>query len=1277
MAAEFVLTFAAERILTKVAALATEQLSLAWGFKGELAWLGDSLSLMQNILRDAAEQPTDQGHAVKAWVKKLKDIAQDADDVLDEFQYEVLRRKLELQNHMKKKVLNFFSVSNPIAFRLKMARKIKNINQLLANLKSDASLIGLVAKQKDATPPAMVNRETVSSFDTNEKFFGREKLLSYIVKTLTNSNNQENRKTTLAKKVYNELAIDKSFDERIWVCVSDPFDVNSILRRILEVLNPTIARIESQEALLKNLQEALAGKRYILVLDDVWNEDRTKWSNLMNCLSKLGSQRSTVIVTTRSANVASITETNPNLRCNLDTLEEDECWSIMKNRAFPNENALISADLETIGKQIAKKCAGVPLVAKVLGGMLRSKNSIDEWRSIQESEIWELPESDDRIMSVLRLSFDNLKSAPLKHCFAYCSIFMKDFEIEKERLVQLWMAEGLLHSSSNQEMEDIGNEYFNILLQNSFFQDVTMDKDGVVITCKMHDLVHDLAELVSKSVGKLQSLFSNGEDLRNSLSSFSSLRVLNLYDAAIEELSSSIGRLKHLRYLDVSRTQIKELPKSIGKLYNLQTLRMYTRHTRKLERFPKEMENLIKLRHVYFDHDQKVPFGMRRLTRLQTLRYFNLDKEKNHGIDELGGLNQLKGELTISSLEHVKDKDEAKKSNLAGKANIRKLTLKWGNSWQRNNKESDVDVLEGLQPNPKLEILKIENFMGGKLASWMMSLLNLKEIWLSDCRECEEVPPLGNLKNLSHVKFEHMNKLKCVEVEFYGAALFPSLKTLVFYNCPALIEWKEVDVITPAAVFPCLEELTLWNCWHLRNAPSRFPSLQKLIIYNTDQVMAMENICSQLITLTHLEIHKALELTRLPVGMLENNHNLRVLHIDHCHKLSHLPDELHTLHLLEGLTLENCPSLEFIPIATQSQDMPCLRKLKIENCEKLSSCSSGLEYCTSLQELHIENCQNLRHLPVDGLQTLVSLEELTLKNCPSLEFIPITTQSQGMPCLRIVNILNCEKLSSWPSGLEYCTSLQDLHIENCQNLRHLPVDGLQNPVSLEELYIRNCTNLEAIPSLDNLTSLHTLSIWGCDGLTSLPRGLQSCTSLTILTIGECHNLISLADVDDISRLQSLYNLQIFDCRKLKYLPTGLRSLTSLENMTIGKFWEELDSFPDFELPSQIRWLKISGWPKLKSLPQQIQHLTTCLENLKIVSFDSMEALPEWLGNLTSLICLDIRDCKNLMRMQRLTKLETLSISGCPSLAERCAKESGPEWHMISHIPDIRVDGVWL
>ncbi|KAI5352079.1 hypothetical protein L3X38_004970 [Prunus dulcis] len=131
-------------------------------------------------------------------------------------------------------------------------------------------------------------------------------------------------------------------------------------------------------------------------------------------------------------------------------------------------------------------------------------------------------------------------------------------------------------------------------------------------------------------------------------------------------------------------------------------------------------------------------------------------------------------------------------------------------------------------------------------------------------------------------------------------------------------------------------------------------------------------------------------------------------------------------------------------------------------------------------------------------------------------------------------------------------------------------------------------------------------------------------------------------------------------------------------MKIGAFSEELDSFPDFELPSQIQTLEIEGWPKLKSLPQQqIQHCT-CLQVVSIVSFDSVEALPEWLGNLTSLTTLSIRRCKNLVSlpavevMQRLTKLKKLVIDTCPRLGGISTLKSGPEWHKISHIP--RIDG---
>ena len=125
-----------------------------------------------------------------------------------------------------------------------------------------------------------------------------------------------------------------------------------------------------------------------------------------------------------------------------------------------------------------------------------------------------------------------------------------------------------------------------------------------------------------------------------------------------------------------------------------------------------------------------------------------------------------------------------------------------------------------------------------------------------------------------------------------------------------------------------------------------------------------------------------------------------------------------------------------------------------------------------------------------------------------------------------------------------------------------------------------------------------------------------------------------------------------------------------------RFWRELDSFPDFQVPSQLEELSLHGWPKLKSLPQQIQHLTS-LTSLSISSFDGMETLPEWLGNLTSLTQLKIWDCANLLylptveAMQRLTKIHELDISDCPRLGERCTKDSGPEWPKISHIPKIK------
>ncbi|CAN6715942.1 unnamed protein product [Malus baccata var. baccata] len=1198
--------------------------------------------MIQAMLRDAAQHSQNRGESVQIWVKKLEEVAQAADEVLEEYRYEDLRRQVELENRMEKKVLNFFSHHNPIAFRHNMGRKIKKINASLANLRNEATGLGLVARPTfptlvDATSHdaiGVLDRETVSVFDRDEKYIvGREKAVSEIATTLINSsNNKENSisvmaivgmgglgKTTLAKSVYHRPEIEGQFDTKIWICVSTNFDVKTILSRILEQLEQKKTGMQSKEAILKNLLEDLKGKRYLLVLDDVWNDDSHKWDDLMSCLSSVkDTQGSSILVTTRSASVASIVETLS--RRDLEKLSDDECWRILKDRAFRNGSASATEDQERMGREIAKKCAGVPLVAKVLGNVMCRKPS-DEWQSIQKNKIWDLPEGEDRIFLVLKLSFDELRSPSLKQCFAYCSMFVQDDIIYKEDLIQLWMAQGLLQPSHNESMEDVGNENFNILLENSFFQDVEM-WGNTVYSCKMHDLMHNLAEHVSKSQSKnfpeirheaklstsalhvIPNGGLNGEILGDILSTFEGLRVLKLWGAEISELPISIGKLKYLRYLDVSYTRITKLPKSIGKLYNLQTLKIkpdipYLFRNIPRISFPSEVQNLINLRHFEFGREcEGYPIGIGRLTNLQSLSYFEVGKERGRGIEELAGLKELKDRLSIFNLGRVRDGEEAKKAKLAEKTNLRELDFKWG--YEQRSSINDEDVLEGLRPAlPKLEFLGIDNFMGEKFASWMMG------------------------------------------------SPFPSLRRLHIAKLKNLIEWKESA--ENVVLFPCLEELSLTNCDQLRSAPSHFPSLKKLEIDSMGSGMPIANISSNLTTLTSLTITSIKGLDCLPEGMLKNNKNLAYLEISYC------------------------------------PDLTCITTDDVFGC------------CASLQSVHISRCDNLRCLP-DGLQTLVSLNKLSIQRCNSLELIPdmhgLTSLNkliieycskltsiqfeQGLPSLCDLIIDNCPELSSLPSGLEYCTSLQNLKISDCKSLESIPFE--QGLPSLCKLFIRRCPQLSSLPSgLEYCTSLQDLTISDCEMLSSIGiHGLPP--SIHSLDINGCNSLESIPSLENLTHLRAL---EIVDCHGLKNLPSGLKTLTSLKKLEIGGFWKELDSFPPFEVIPQLESLRLCGWPKLRSLPEKVQHLTS-LAHLEIKDFDGMESLPEWLGNLASLQSLWIWSCTNLKylptakAMKCLAKLKQVYIADCPVLKERCNKESGPEWHKIYHIPNIDFSGLfWL
>nr|XP_023899129.1 putative disease resistance protein RGA3 [Quercus suber] len=443
-------------IVSKLISYATNLISSARGCEDELRGIRQSLTMIRAVLTDAERRQV-RDESVKLWLQMLEDVAYEADDVLDEFAYENLRQKIEVGNQRKSKVRDICSTSNPGFFRLPMADKIKAIQESLVRVDDLANKYGFaklfLVESVDTNNKIFPNRET-NSFLNHSEVIGRQNDVLEIVNLITSTTNQQLSvlpivgmaglgKTTFSKLVYNHELVKKHFDKTIWVCVSNDFNEKMILREILESLTNKSIQLQSENAILQNLQKELQGKRYLLILDDVWNEDHMIWDKLSSCLLGINSNiGNNIIVTTRSDNVAKIMETIPSYH--LVKLLEDECWSIIKKMV---SSIPLTPDLETIGYDIAKKCGGVPLVSKVLGGTLALKNEKSEWLAIQSNEIWNFLGISNKMLPILKLSFDHLQSSSLKKCFAYCSIFPKDYEIKKEELIHFWMAEGFFQPS--------------------------------------------------------------------------------------------------------------------------------------------------------------------------------------------------------------------------------------------------------------------------------------------------------------------------------------------------------------------------------------------------------------------------------------------------------------------------------------------------------------------------------------------------------------------------------------------------------------------------------------------------------------------------------------------------------------------------------------------------------------------------------------------------------------------------------------------------------------
>ncbi|XP_039162770.1 putative disease resistance protein RGA1 [Eucalyptus grandis] len=850
--ADVVIGSIAEKIVAILGSQATETVGKLWALKHELKALENTVSTLRAVLHHAEEQYY-QSSQVKDWVEKLKDALYDAEDVLEEFNIEALQPKLRGHKKMMKEVKTFFSSSNQLAFKLKMGYKVRAVRESIEAIKADR-IFYLEERPVDseAEREQRKRRET-HSFIPEGYIIGRDADKKTVKGFLMDSNMEEPisilpivgigglGKTALAQSVYNDEMVGNWFELKMWVCVSDDFDLIKIVKNIIACVKNEKPTEDTMEQLQRKLRAEIDGKRYLLVLDDLWNIELEKWLSLKILLGG-GGRGSKILITTRLLPVVKITgTTSPYL---LEDLSESASVDLLMQIACQKVEERQDSEMLAIAIEIVRKCSGVPLVIRTVGSLLFFKKTKREWLDFKNHELPEVSQREDCIKSVLKLSYDHLPSH-LKQCFAFCSLFPKDYKIKKHTLVDLWIAEGFIQPSNRgQHLEDIAHGYFMDLLWSNFFQDFKEDPFTGEEICKMHDLMHDLACLVARTecwvawddtklilertrhiscdstsnlMGKPQISCLKASALRTFLSvttywgmeptseanlcqliqSFKRLRILDLHAKKVEKVPMSIYKLKHLTYLDLSYNHaLKRLPDSITRLQNLQTLNLH--HCGSLEELPRGIRKLVNLQDLNIDNCDKLsymPCGLEQLTSLHRLICFILPKDKALAkkyckLGELNRLNNIRGRLYIKNLGSVIDAiEESMAANLIEKHSLEFLILSWGsfNSidevmiTKRDDAmimKRDEALLDGLRPPDNLQKLIIDKYDGESFPRWMTELPNLVELRLIKCERCKHFPKFG-LSKLKRLDISGMEFLEYLPGESLGS--LTSLESLDIY----------------------------------------------------------------------------------------------------------------------------------------------------------------------------------------------------------------------------------------------------------------------------------------------------------------------------------------------------------------------------------------------------------------------------------------------------------------------------------------------------------------
>ena len=851
-----------------ISILATEA-SLLWGVRDAVDDIKDELISMQSFLVDAYKKG-EGSEREKTWVANVRDMAYDVEDVIDEFMYHM--HSLRIGGRFPRILHHTIFFPKNLWVRYQTATKIQKINNKIKGIPERNQRYGsdhIGGTSSEDNRKWVVQHAESSLFFKEDELVGVEKKRQLLMGWLMDGEPQAvismvgmggSGKTTLVANTYNNFDVKRHFDCYAWITVSQAYVMEDIMRSLIKEffesrkeVNFTDLSSMNYRQLVEMLVNYLEKKRYLVVLDDVWDTrllNQIKVSLPDSCLE------SRIILTTRKENVACFNFRVKSHIYRIEKLEEEEAWELFCKKAFSSSsNRSCPPELKLFAQELVEKCKGLPLAIAALGSLMYSK-TMYQWNEIYNRLNWNLSNNPelDVVKSILLLSFKDLPYQ-LKHCFLYCSLFPEDHEIKRKRLMKLWIAEGFVEEVKWSTPEEVAESYLVELIFRSMLQVVERNEAGRPKTCAIHDIMRELALSISErekfgvvhdggekrkdckarrisihktdrelesflDMSKLRSLHVFNGSLKKLPSGTKMLKVLDLEDAPIDELPNELFKLFNLRYLNLRGTLVKKLPKSIGRLINLQTLDIMNS---KIEALPCEIVRLQNLRHLIVHHftgnwnDFRYVFGVQtppnicRLNNLQVVTYL---EAKGDLIKQIRSMTQL----TSIGISNVKATDEMELCvSIQNMIFLRSLSIKVTNE----DETLRMDALSSPPPN----LQKI--FLVGKLEKvprWFCSLQSLTLLKLHWSRLEEDLLP--------HIAaLPHLGRLFLVNA-YVGEQLcfsigFPKLTSLVVRNFPQLNE-----IIIEKEVMPCMKSLYIVNCMKLNTVPKgiKYLSLQELYL---------------------------------------------------------------------------------------------------------------------------------------------------------------------------------------------------------------------------------------------------------------------------------------------------------------------------------------------------------------------------------------------------------------------------------------------------------------